>query len=129
MNQATLSFPASDAAFAGPADRIGFDIGWDHAHHGLVPPAELLHQGTPVMQGWLAGKAVFGRGARGGQCRGALFGPCPPHECTQPCSNKTPSDNPSREASQTAAGASVETRHWRKVRTAKGGVAANGCPP
>jgi len=61
MNQATLSFPASDAAFAGPADRIGFDIGWDHAHHGLVPPAELLHQGTPVMQGWLAGKAVFGR--------------------------------------------------------------------
>jgi len=27
-----------------------------------------------------------------------------------------------------AAGASVETRPWRKVRTAKSGVAANGCP-
>ena len=38
-------------------------------------------------------------------------------------------DNRHREASQTAAGASVETRHWRKVRTAQGGVAANGCPP
>jgi hypothetical protein len=26
-----------------------------------VPPPELLHQGTPVTQGWMAGKAVFGR--------------------------------------------------------------------
>jgi uncharacterized membrane protein len=30
---------------------------------------------------------------------------------------------------QTAAGAIVETRHWRNVRTAQGSVAANGCPP
>jgi hypothetical protein len=37
--------------------------------------------------------------------------------------------NPPCEASQTAAGAIVETRHWRKVRTAQGGVAVNGCPP
>jgi len=28
-----------------------------------------------------------------------------------------------------AAGASAERRPWRKVRTAQGGVAANGCPP
>lgn len=61
MNQAALNLSATDASFTGPVDRVGFDIGWDHAHHGLVPPAELLHQGTPVMQGWLAGKAVFGR--------------------------------------------------------------------
>lgn len=61
MNQATLSFPADESVPAGPADRIGFDIGWDHAHHGLVPPAELLLAGTPVLQGWMAGKAVFGR--------------------------------------------------------------------
>jgi hypothetical protein len=46
---------------AGPLDRTGFDIGWDHAHHGLVPPPELLLEGTPVGQGWRAGKAVFGR--------------------------------------------------------------------
>ena len=61
MDQATLSFPTFTAAPTEPADRIAFDIGWDHAHHGLVPPAELLHPGTPVLQGWMAGKAVFGR--------------------------------------------------------------------
>jgi len=57
MNQATLELdtPPADAI-----DRVGFDIGWDHAHHGLVPPAELLHAGTPVCQGWMAGRAVFG---------------------------------------------------------------------
>ena len=58
MNQAPL---ALDTPTAEPADRTGFDIGWDHAHHGLMPPAELLHCGTPVCQGWMAGKAVFGR--------------------------------------------------------------------
>ena len=58
MNQAALALkmPASE-----PVDRTGFDIGWDHAHHGLVPTAELLLTGTPVCEGWLAGKAVFGR--------------------------------------------------------------------
>ena len=58
MNQAAL---ALDTPAPEPVDRTGFDIGWDHAHHGLVPPAELLHPGTPVCQGWMAGKAVFGR--------------------------------------------------------------------
>ena len=58
MHQAPL---ALDATAPETADRTGFDIGWDHAHHGLVPPAELLHPGTPVCQGWMAGKAVFGR--------------------------------------------------------------------
>ncbi len=37
-------------------------------------------------------------------------------------------DNRSREAGQTAAGARTERLHGRKVRTAQGGVAANGCP-
>jgi len=39
-----------------------------------------------------------------------------------------PDDNPRREARQTVAGAILETEHWRNVRTAKGSVAANGCP-
>ena len=44
-----------------PADpRAGFDIGWDHAHHGLVPPPEQLFDGNPVRLGWQAGKACFG---------------------------------------------------------------------
>ncbi len=56
--QATLAF---DTLPADPGDRTGFAIGWDHAHHGLVPPAELLTAGTPIAQGWQAGRAVFGR--------------------------------------------------------------------
>ena len=62
MNQSHLARQlAIDTPASEPTDRTGFDIGWDHAHHGLVPPAELLHPGTPVCQGWMAGKAVFGR--------------------------------------------------------------------
>ena len=60
MNQSPLELDTPTAQST-PQDRTGFDIGWDHAHHGLVPPAELLHPGTPVCQGWMAGKAVFGR--------------------------------------------------------------------
>ena len=58
MDQTTLELEASQQALA--IDHDGFDIGWDHAHHGLVPPAELLLSGTPVCQGWMAGKAVYG---------------------------------------------------------------------
>jgi hypothetical protein len=42
------------------ADQPGFELGWDHARHGLVPPLALLSAGTPVCQGWLAARAVFG---------------------------------------------------------------------
>ena len=52
---------------AASVDRTGFSIGWDHAHHGLVPPTELLHPGAPVCQGWTAGKAVFGQRTLAGQ--------------------------------------------------------------
>jgi hypothetical protein len=38
----------------------GFEIGWDFAHHRLVPPAEQLLPGNPVRDGWEAGQAVFG---------------------------------------------------------------------
>ena len=69
MHQATLNLelPAADAAVAADAadvvyafGRIGFELGWDHAHHGLVPPPGLLLPDTPICQGWMAGKAVFG---------------------------------------------------------------------
>lgn len=67
MNQATLELTSLSASAADGArattleDPSGFDIGWDHAHHGLVPPAELLLDGTAIGQGWRAGRAVFGR--------------------------------------------------------------------
>jgi hypothetical protein len=37
-----------------------FEIGWDFAHHRLVPPAEQLLEGNPIRHGWEAGQAVFG---------------------------------------------------------------------
>ena len=41
-------------------DSVGFEIGWDHAHHRVTPPLGHLHQPSPVHQGWLAGRAAFG---------------------------------------------------------------------
>lgn len=66
MIQATLAFAASQPSASGACattidDGTGFDIGWDHAHHGLVPPAELLLDTTAIGQGWRAGRAVYGR--------------------------------------------------------------------
>lgn len=49
----------SGTPFTDP-DRTAFEIGWDYAHHRLVPPADHLHEGHPVRQGWDAGQAVFG---------------------------------------------------------------------
>lgn len=51
---------ASPTADRDPAGPTGFQIGWDHAQHGLVPPALQLQGHTPVAQGWLAGRAVYG---------------------------------------------------------------------
>ena len=57
MNQATLALDAPPAA---EPDRTAFDIGWDHARHGLVPPPHELQAPGAVGRGWLAGRAVFG---------------------------------------------------------------------
>jgi hypothetical protein len=46
-----------DWADAGGA---GFEIGWDHAQHRLTPPVDHLQPGSPVRQGWEAGRIVFG---------------------------------------------------------------------
>jgi hypothetical protein len=63
--QATLELIPAPQGPQGPqadaADATGFAIGWDHARHGLVPPPELLLEGTPIGQGWRAARAVFGR--------------------------------------------------------------------
>jgi hypothetical protein len=59
--ETTAETPASALLPRGETERCGFQIGWDHARHGLVPSADLLVDSTQVGQGWLAGKAVFGR--------------------------------------------------------------------
>lgn len=56
MDQVELALPCEEHEHP---DGTGFRIGWDHAHHGLVPPPELLLEGTPIGQGWRAGRAVF----------------------------------------------------------------------
>ena len=61
MNQTALDLDALPTDHGDPSERTGFELGWDHAQHGLVPPAQTLQGDTPVSQGWLAGKAVFGR--------------------------------------------------------------------
>ncbi len=68
MDQGTLDFahdlPRTRVS-PGPAlaDQAGFEIGWDHAHHGLVPPVDTLTGECVVGLGWHAGRAVLGRRA------------------------------------------------------------------
>ena len=55
MAQAILEFDAH------PADRAtGFELGRDHAHHAMTPPIDHLAPGSPLRQGWEAGRASFG---------------------------------------------------------------------
>ena len=43
-----------------PLEQIGFELGWDYAHHRLQPPAPYAEQASPLRQGLLAGRATFG---------------------------------------------------------------------
>ena len=66
MLQTSISFDTPQAAPRGE-DRCAFQIGWDHARHGLHLPAILPsalpaeHGPQPLRQGWHAAQAVFGR--------------------------------------------------------------------
>ena len=51
---------ADDLFGPGEARDPAFELGWDFAHHGLVPPAEHLLPGHPLRHGWEAGRAAFG---------------------------------------------------------------------
>jgi len=54
---------ASDPGHFGlfPAADVGFELGWDYAHHALVPPAAHLDPLSPVRHGWDAGRQTFGQ--------------------------------------------------------------------
>jgi hypothetical protein len=62
MQQDTLFLDPAGLPGAGSTDEPGFELGWDHARHGLFPllPPGLALDGSAVGQGWRAGKAVFG---------------------------------------------------------------------
>lgn len=53
------SFPAQ-SGLSQPPD-TGFELGWDYAHYGAVPPAAHLDPLSPVRHGWEAGRQTFGR--------------------------------------------------------------------
>ena len=56
--QMELDMPADPGtAPRGP----GFELGWDYAHHGVTPPVEHLFNRSPLLLGWQAGAATFGR--------------------------------------------------------------------
>jgi hypothetical protein len=58
--------PAAAEPAADPVAAAGFEVGFEHARYGLVPLPGLLLDGTPIGQGWHAGRAVFGRRPRAG---------------------------------------------------------------
>ncbi|HEY1091747.1 MAG TPA: hypothetical protein VGE47_11685 [Burkholderiaceae bacterium] len=58
LNIAPVDVPAESAS---PHARLGFELGWDFAHHGLTPPVAHLFGGSTLRQGWQAGRATFGR--------------------------------------------------------------------
>ncbi len=61
MTLNTFQIPANSRSDATYLPDTGFELGWDYAHYGTVPPAEHLHPLSPVRQGWEAGSASFGR--------------------------------------------------------------------
>jgi hypothetical protein len=66
LSPRSVPLPRAPAAAEPPRPApvaAGFELGWDHARHGLVPPADLLAPDSPVCQGWMAGRAVSGRRA------------------------------------------------------------------
>jgi hypothetical protein len=44
----------------GEHERIGFELGWDYAHHRLAPPPPYACEPSTLRDGLLAGRAVFG---------------------------------------------------------------------
>ena len=45
---------------ATPHERIGFELGWDYAHHRVALPAPYSSEPSPLRDGWFAGRAAFG---------------------------------------------------------------------
>ena len=61
MTMTASPAPAIVSPHPAPGGDAGFELGWDYAHYGMVPPTEHLHPLSPVRQDWEAGQVTFGR--------------------------------------------------------------------
>ena len=52
--------PAPNPAPITTLDQIGFELGWDYAHHRVCPPESYAQAPSPLRDGLLAGQATFG---------------------------------------------------------------------
>ncbi len=48
------------AAAPSAHDQVGFELGWDYAHHGMTPAAPYGEEPSPLLDGLRAGRATFG---------------------------------------------------------------------
>ena len=62
LTSATPHVPAPSAAVTllTAHEHLGFELGWDYAHHRLLPPAPYAQEPSPLRHGLIAGQAVFG---------------------------------------------------------------------
>ena len=58
--KAGLSLEPADATGLTAHEHVGFELGWDYAHHRVSPPAPYGHEPSPLRNGLLAGQAAFG---------------------------------------------------------------------
>ncbi len=65
LDLAAVNLPSAPLRARPPAalltthEHIGFELGWDHAHHGVTPPAPHAQDPSPLRHGWMAGVAAF----------------------------------------------------------------------
>ena len=48
-------------------EHVGFELGWDYAHHRVTPPAPYAQEPSPLRNGLLAGQAARGLVRRKGR--------------------------------------------------------------
>ena len=58
--RSALNIPVSSLPSLTTIEHIGFELGWDYAHHHLSPPAPYGLDPSPLFAGLLAGQAAFG---------------------------------------------------------------------
>ncbi|MDH5539374.1 MAG: hypothetical protein OEY03_08230 [Rhizobacter sp.] len=60
MNQPQPALQYRPAVRITAHDQIGFELGWDYAHHRVCPPEAYAQAPSPLRDGLLAGQATFG---------------------------------------------------------------------